>query len=97
MQPYGESFTSIQNGVELSNDDPALDYPLWYSRVFRSVIRIAFHDENRSLMNVGTAWHDYQAPADKERSFELLDAYVAAGGNTVDTANGYQVRLDAAR
>lgn len=39
----------------------------------------------------GTAWHEYQPPTDKEKSFELLDAYVAAGGNFFDTANGYSV------
>jgi len=39
----------------------------------------------------GTAWHEYQPPTDKEKSFELLDAYVAAGGNMFDTANGYSV------
>jgi aryl-alcohol dehydrogenase-like predicted oxidoreductase len=39
----------------------------------------------------GTAWHEYQPPTDKEKSFKLLDAYVAAGGNFFDTANGYSV------
>jgi aryl-alcohol dehydrogenase-like predicted oxidoreductase len=39
----------------------------------------------------GTAWHEYQPPTDKEKSFKLLDAYVAAGGNIFDTANGYSV------
>jgi hypothetical protein len=39
----------------------------------------------------GTAWHEYQPPTDKKKSFELLDAYVAAGGNVIDTANGYSV------
>jgi aryl-alcohol dehydrogenase-like predicted oxidoreductase len=40
---------------------------------------------------LGTAWHEYQPPTDKETSFKLLDAYVAAGGNFYDTANGYSV------
>ena len=29
---------------------------------------------------------------DKETSFKLLDAYYAAGGRSIDTANIYQVR-----
>ena len=41
----------------------------------------------------GTAWHEYQPPTDKDKSFKLLDAYVAAGGNFFDTANGYSVSL----
>ena len=39
----------------------------------------------------GTAWHEYQPPTDKDKSFKLLDAYVEAGGNFFDTANGYSV------
>jgi len=41
--------------------------------------------------SAGTAWHEYQPPTDKEKSFKLLDAFVAAGGNFFDTANGYSV------
>lgn len=44
-----------------------------------------------SELTVGTAWHEYQPPTDKEKSFKLLDAFVAAGGNFFDTANGYSV------
>jgi aryl-alcohol dehydrogenase-like predicted oxidoreductase len=40
---------------------------------------------------IGTAWHEYQPPTDKEKSFKLLDAFVAAGGNFFDTANAYSV------
>lgn len=40
---------------------------------------------------LGTAWHEYQPPTDKEKSFKLLDAFVAAGGNFFDTANAYSV------
>lgn len=39
----------------------------------------------------GTEWEDYAPSADKEKSFHLLDEYLAAGGTTIDTANGYQV------
>lgn len=30
---------------------------------------------------------------DKDKSFALLDAFVEAGGNFIDTANNYQVSL----
>jgi len=50
-----------------------------------------------SVLMVGTAWHEYQPPTDKEKSFKLLDAFVAAGGNFFDTANGYSVSIRSVR
>ncbi|KAL2889474.1 putative aryl-alcohol dehydrogenase AAD14 [Ceratocystis lukuohia] len=41
-------------------------------------------------MSIGDAWKDFMGSMDKESSFKLLDAYVAAGGNVIDTASGYQ-------
>lgn len=39
-------------------------------------------------MSIGDQWHPYgMGTMDKEQSFKLLDAYFAAGGNFVDTAN----------
>ena len=38
----------------------------------------------------GTALADLLGPLDEQNTFKLLDAYVAAGGNFIDTANGYQ-------
>lgn len=40
-------------------------------------------------ISVGTAWQEYTPPSDKKASFKLLDAFVAAGGVSIDTANGY--------
>ena len=40
-------------------------------------------------MSIGDQWGDWGFGAmDKEASFKLLDAYFAAGGNFIDTANG---------
>ncbi|SCU93871.1 LAFA_0F18646g1_1 [Lachancea sp. 'fantastica'] len=41
-------------------------------------------------MSIGDAWHDIMGSMDKQRSFDLLDAYYEAGGNFIDTANNYQ-------
>ncbi|KAJ5367954.1 aryl-alcohol dehydrogenase AAD14 [Penicillium cataractarum] len=41
-------------------------------------------------MSIGDAWAQFMGSMDKEQSFKLLDAFVAAGGNFIDTANNYQ-------
>lgn len=39
-------------------------------------------------MNIGDQWEQYSMGAmNKESSFKLLDAFYAAGGNFIDTAN----------
>ncbi|TCD65718.1 hypothetical protein EIP91_002294 [Steccherinum ochraceum] len=42
-------------------------------------------------MSIGDQWHKIgMGDMDKEASFKLMDAYYAAGGNFIDTANNYQ-------
>ncbi|KAH3015010.1 hypothetical protein KXW60_007951 [Aspergillus fumigatus] len=41
-------------------------------------------------MSIGEAWSSFMGTMNKEQAFALLDAYVAAGGNFIDTANAYQ-------
>jgi len=41
-------------------------------------------------MSLGQAWGGFLGSVDKEKSFALLDAFVEAGGNFIDTANAYQ-------
>ncbi|KZV61653.1 aryl-alcohol dehydrogenase [NADP+] [Peniophora sp. CONT] len=42
-------------------------------------------------MSIGDKWGDFGfGVMDKETSFKLLDAFYDAGGNFIDTANGYQ-------
>ena len=36
-------------------------------------------------MSIGEAWNGILGSMDKKTAFELLDAFVAAGGNFVDT------------
>ncbi|KAN0074747.1 NADP-dependent oxidoreductase domain containing protein [Tylopilus felleus] len=42
-------------------------------------------------MSIGDKWEQFgMGGMDKESSFKLLDAFFEAGGNFIDTANGYQ-------
>lgn len=41
-------------------------------------------------MSIGNSWSHFMGSMDKSQSFELLDAFVAAGGDFIDTANNYQ-------
>lgn len=41
-------------------------------------------------MSIGDAWAGSMGSMNKKAAFELLDAFVAAGGNFIDTANSYQ-------
>ncbi|KAM0545603.1 hypothetical protein ACHAPJ_011303 [Fusarium lateritium] len=41
-------------------------------------------------MSIGQAWGSMVGSMNEEDSFKLLDAYVDAGGNFIDTANNYQ-------
>ncbi|KEI37875.1 uncharacterized protein L969DRAFT_89116 [Mixia osmundae IAM 14324] len=41
-------------------------------------------------MSIGEAWSEAMGSMNKEQSFKLLDAFVDAGGNMIDTANNYQ-------
>jgi aryl-alcohol dehydrogenase-like predicted oxidoreductase len=41
-------------------------------------------------MSIGEAWKEFMGSMDKEASFKLLDAFVEAGGNAIDTANNYR-------
>ena len=42
-------------------------------------------------MSIGDAWSGRMGSLGKEQAFELLDAFVAEGGNFIDTASNYQV------
>ena len=41
-------------------------------------------------MSIGESWASIMGSMNKENSFKLLDAFWAAGGNFIDTANNYQ-------
>ncbi|EFQ28939.1 aldo/keto reductase [Colletotrichum graminicola] len=41
-------------------------------------------------MSIGSAWSSFLGSMEKDQSYKLLDAFVEAGGNFIDTANNYQ-------
>jgi aryl-alcohol dehydrogenase-like predicted oxidoreductase len=41
-------------------------------------------------MSIGTSWSSAMGSLSKDDAFKLLDAFVAAGGNFIDTSNNYQ-------
>ncbi len=46
-------------------------------------------------MSIGDAWSSRMGSLGKEQAFELLDTFVAEGGNFIDTASNYQVSFSA--
>lgn len=44
-------------------------------------------------MNFGDAWKDIMGECDEKTTNEILDFYYESGGNFIDTANNYQVRV----
>ncbi|ROT42617.1 putative aryl-alcohol dehydrogenase [Sodiomyces alkalinus F11] len=59
-------------------------------RVLSSTAGIRVSPLALGAMSVGQAWSSAMGSMTKEASFELLDTFVAAGGNLIDTSNNYQ-------
>ncbi|KAL4917251.1 NADP-dependent oxidoreductase domain-containing protein [Aspergillus aurantiobrunneus] len=59
-------------------------------RVLSSTAGIRVSPLQLGAMSIGDAWSGGMGSMDKEASFKLLDTFVEAGGNFVDTANNYQ-------
>ncbi|KAJ5791008.1 uncharacterized protein N7518_008019 [Penicillium psychrosexuale] len=59
-------------------------------RVLSSTAGVRVSPLQLGAMSIGDAWSKFMGSMSKEKSFELLDAFVAAGGNFIDTANNYQ-------
>jgi len=68
--------------------DPAT--PLGRYRVLSKLAGMRVSPLQLGAMSIGDAWAGFMGAMDKKQSFELLDAFVKAGGNFVDTANNYQ-------
>lgn len=65
--------------------DPAT--PLGKYRVLSKRAGIRVSPLQLGAMSIGQAWSGFMGSMDKEQSFKLLDAFEAAGGNFIDTAN----------
>ncbi|CAD0087612.1 unnamed protein product [Aureobasidium vineae] len=59
-------------------------------RILSSTAGVRVSPLQLGAMSIGDAWSSFMGSMDKKQSFELLDAFVAAGGNFIDTANNYQ-------
>ncbi|KAL3419599.1 aryl-alcohol dehydrogenase [Phlyctema vagabunda] len=59
-------------------------------RILSSTAGIRVSPLQLGAMSIGDAWSEMMGSMDKEQSFKLLDAFVEAGGNFIDTANIYQ-------
>jgi len=72
--------------------EPAPEPPtsLGRYRVLSKTAGIRVSPLQLGAMSLGKAWEGMLGSMDKKGAFELLDAFVAAGGNFIDTANNYQ-------
>ncbi len=59
-------------------------------RVLSSTAGVRVSPLQLGAMSIGEAWKAGMGSMNKEQSFKLLDAFVEAGGNFIDTANNYQ-------
>lgn len=59
-------------------------------RILSSTAGVRVSPLQYGAMSIGQAWSEGMGTMDKEQSFKLLDAFVEAGGNFIDTANNYQ-------
>ncbi|EFX05157.1 aryl-alcohol dehydrogenase [Grosmannia clavigera kw1407] len=64
--------------------------PLGRLRILSTTAGIRVSPLQLGAMSIGEAWKDFLGVMDKKASFALLDAFVEAGGNMIDTANVYQ-------
>ncbi|KAJ6113268.1 Aryl-alcohol dehydrogenase (AAD) [Penicillium sp. IBT 18751x] len=64
--------------------------PLGRYRILSSTAGVRVSPLQLGGMSIGDKWNQFMGSMDKEQSFKLLDAFVEAGGNFIDTANNYQ-------
>ncbi|KAJ6004843.1 hypothetical protein N7540_012642 [Penicillium herquei] len=64
--------------------------PLGRYRILSSTAGVRVSPLQLGGMSIGDAWNGCMGSMDKEQSFKLLDAFVEAGGNFIDTSNNYQ-------
>lgn len=69
---------------------PAPKTPLGRHRVLSTTAGVRVSPLILGGMSIGDAWTSFMGSMDKTQAFQLLDAYVDAGGNFIDTANAYQ-------
>jgi aryl-alcohol dehydrogenase-like predicted oxidoreductase len=75
---------------EIFKPAPEPATPLGRYRVLSSTAGIRVSPLQLGAMSIGDSWSQFMGSMNKEQSFALLDAFAAAGGNFIDTANNYQ-------
>ncbi|KAJ7575158.1 NADP-dependent oxidoreductase domain-containing protein [Mycena floridula] len=69
---------------------PPPDSKLKRYRVLSPLAGVRVSPIQLGAMSIGDKWSEFMGSMDKEASWKLLDAFFAAGGNFIDTANNYQ-------
>ena len=64
--------------------------PLGRLRILSTTAGVRVSPLQLGGMSIGDAWSSFMGSMSKPQAFELLDAFIAAGGNFIDTANNYQ-------
>ncbi|KAL3474492.1 NADP-dependent oxidoreductase domain-containing protein [Aspergillus californicus] len=64
--------------------------PLGRLRVLSSTAGVRVSPLQLGGMSIGDSWSSFMGSMAKPQAFELLDTFVAAGGNFIDTSNNYQ-------
>jgi hypothetical protein len=79
--------TSLPYNHNMSLFEPAPEPPtsLGRYRVLSKTAGIRVSPLQLGAMSLGKAWEGMLGSMDKKAAFELLDAFVAAGGNFIDT------------
>jgi aryl-alcohol dehydrogenase-like predicted oxidoreductase len=76
--------------AELFRPAPEPPTELGHYRILSSTAGIRVSPLQLGAMSIGNAWSHFMGSMDKDASFKLLDAFVEAGGNFIDTSNNYQ-------
>ncbi|EAW13990.1 aldo/keto reductase [Aspergillus clavatus NRRL 1] len=76
--------------AEIFRPAPEPSTELGRYRILSSTAGIRVSPLQLGAMSIGDSWSYILGSMDKESSFKLLDAFVEAGGNFIDTANNYQ-------
>lgn len=81
---------ATQSSFAMSDTKPSAPVPpteLGRYRILSSTAGIRVSPLQLGAMSIGDAWSNVLGSTDKTQSFKLLDAFVEAGGNFIDTVS----------
>jgi len=95
--PHAHITVYLQFRPSAASHSAAMDYspakaptPLGRYRVLSPKCGLRISPLQLGAMSLGEANKEAMGAVSKEQAFALLDAFVAAGGNCIDTSNNYQ-------